>query len=260
MRDARFDRVLLRRANLRRAFVPDFAARLTDATVIDVGRRAKHLLLSLSSGDTLVMHLGMTGDFRVEPRSADAGGAARLEPHPHDHVVFEMSSGLVVTFNDPRRFGAMDLLSADERLHHPTLTGLGPEPLSRDFTAAALAKACAGRRASLKVTLLDQRVVAGLGNIYVVEALHRAGLRRSAVPARSPPARARRARVPRASRRRSRTCSDGPSPRSPAPTTARSASACMTAREALPEEGLPGVIRRSVQAGRSTFACRVCQR
>ncbi len=261
MRDARFDRVLLRRANLRRAFVPDFTARLTDATVIDVGRRAKHLLLSLSTGDTLAMHLGMTGDFRVEPRNAGAGGAARSEPDPHDHVVFEMSSGFVVTFNDPRRFGAMDLLSAEERSHHPTLTGLGPEPLSRDFTAEALAQACAGRRASLKVTLLDQRVVAGLGNIYVVEALHRAGLspvrRASTIATRTGTPRATAVRLAAAVKYVLRRAVAAQSR-----TDYRSERFRVYDRDgaSCPNKGCRGVIRRSVQAGRSTFACTACQR
>jgi formamidopyrimidine-DNA glycosylase len=260
MRDARFERVLLRRANLRREFVPDFIARLTDATVIDVGRRAKHLLLSLSSGDTLAMHLGMTGGFRVEPRDA-GGGAAPSEPGPHDHVVFEMSSGFVATFNDPRRFGAMDLLSAEERSHHPTLTGLGPEPLSRDFTAEALAQACAGRRASLKVTLLDQRVVAGLGNIYVVEALHRAGLsplrRASTIATHSGRPRPTAVRLTAAIKdvlRRAVAAQSRADYRSERfRVYDRDGAHC-------PKRGCRGIIGRSVQSGRSTFACRVCQR
>jgi formamidopyrimidine-DNA glycosylase len=261
MRGARFDRVLLRRANLRRAFVPDFAARLAGTTVIDVGRRAKHLLLSLSSGDTLAMHLGMTGDFRVEPRNAGAGGAARSEPDPHDHVVFEMSSGFVVTFNDPRRFGAMDLLSAEERSHHPTLIGLGPEPLSRDFTPATLAQACAGRRASLKATLLDQRVVAGLGNIYVVEALHRAGLS----PRRLASTIATRTGTPRPSAVRLTAAIKDVLRRAIAAQSHandRAERFRVYDREggSCPKRGCPGVIRRSVQAGRATFACSVCQR
>ena len=172
MQGARFEHVLLRRANLRRPFAPDFAGRLVGATVLDVERRAKHLLLPLSTGDTLLMHLGMTGEFRV---TRPANRSAEVFD-THDHVVFAMSSGAVITFNDPRRFGAMDLLTSEERAGHATLSALGPEPLSPAFDAAALAKACAGRRVSLKVALLDQRVVAGLGNIYVVEALHRAGV------------------------------------------------------------------------------------
>jgi formamidopyrimidine-DNA glycosylase len=143
-----------------------FAARLEGQTVRAVERRAKYLIVELSSGDRLLMHLGMSGWFRVMP--------AQLELH--DHVVFEMSNGKVVAFNDPRRFGFMSLLNADEHAGHKSLARLGPEPLDKTFDAAALATALAGRRTSLKVALSDQRIVGGLGNIYVVEALHRARL------------------------------------------------------------------------------------
>ena len=171
MADARFDRVLLRRAGLRRAFPLEFTSRLTGATVLGVERRAKYLRLPLSTGEVLVMHLGMTGDFRVERPDDDRA----LPPGLHDHVVFEMSSGAIVTFTDPRRFGSMDLLARNDDASH-ALDALGPEPLSEAFDGDALARACVRRKAPLKATLLDQRVVAGLGNIYAVEALHRAGL------------------------------------------------------------------------------------
>jgi formamidopyrimidine-DNA glycosylase len=240
--------------------VPDFAARLTGATVLDVGRRAKHLLLPLSTGDTLVMHLGMTGDFRIESSDATTH-ASRREPDVHDHVVFEMSSGVVVTFNDPRRFGAMDLLTAADHASHPTLTGLGPEPLSRAFTAAALAGACAGRRVSLKVALLDQRVVAGLGNIYVVEALHRAGLSpfrlasTLATPGGAPrPSAVRLVAAIKQVLTRAVVRQTGPDYRmSRFRVYDREGEAC-------PTRDCPGTIRRVVQAGRSTFYCARCQR
>jgi formamidopyrimidine-DNA glycosylase len=261
MRQARFDRVLLRRSNLRRAFAPDFVARLTGATVLDVGRRAKHLLLTLSTGDTLVMHLGMSGDLRVEHGAEVAGRQHPRAPDLHDHVIFEMSSGAVVIFNDPRRFGAMDLLSSAERLTHPALSRLGVEPLSADFTASVLAEACARRQVSLKVALLDQRVVAGLGNIYVVEALHLAGLspRRRASTIATPTGRPRpsavrlveaiKAVLTKAVARQSR-----PNYRSDRfRVYDREGESCPT-----PE--CPGSIVRIVQAGRSTFFCRTCQR
>jgi formamidopyrimidine-DNA glycosylase len=167
MKGARFVSVLLRRADLRTAFPARFAARLRGRTVSRLDRRAKYLLAVLSSGDTLLMHLGMSGSFRV--------GRA-VQATRHDHVVFQMSSGFFVTFNDPRRFGLMDLLTPVQLAKHATLSRLGPEPLSAAFDAAALAKACRGKKTSLKAALLDQRVVAGLGNIYVVEALHLAHL------------------------------------------------------------------------------------
>src|SRR5882724_13696033 len=167
MKGARFVSVVLRRADLRTAFPPRFAARLKGRTVARLDRRAKYLLAVLSSGDTLLMHLGMSGSFRVE---------RAVHTVAHDHVVFRMSSGRSVTFNDPRRFGLMDLLTPRQLAAHATLSRLGPEPLSVAFDAAALAKACRGKKTSLKAALLDQRVVAGLGNIYVVEALYLARL------------------------------------------------------------------------------------
>ena len=171
MEGARFVRVVLRRADLRTAFPRRFAARLKGRTVLRLERRAKYLLAVLSSSDTLVMHLGMSGSFSVE--RADEG---RFEAEKHDHVVFHMSSGLIVAFNDPRRFGFMDLLTARGLEQDRALSRLGPEPLSEAFDAAALARACRGKKTPLKAALLDQRVVAGLGNIYVSEALHRARL------------------------------------------------------------------------------------
>ena len=259
MRDARFERVLLRRANLRRAFPPDFSVRLTGATVLDVGRRAKYLRLPLSTGEVLVMHLGMSGDFRVE-RADDERGAA-VPPGPHDHVVFEMSSGCTVTFTDPRRFGTMDLLPATSDGQHAVLPGLGPEPLSDDFDAAALARTCAGRKAPLKSVLLDQRVVAGLGNIYVVEALHRAGL--------SPRRRASTIATPRGAPRPSsdrlvRAIKDvlTRAVQRQLQPFYRAARFRVYDRDgrACPTRGCTGTIRRVVQAGRSTFYCPVCQR
>ena len=260
MRGARFDRVLVRRPDLRRAFPTDFAARLVGSTAIEVGRRAKYLLVPLSSGDTLVMHLGMSGDFRVEcPTAGDTGASSGHGVH--DHVVFVMSSGCVVTFNDPRRFGAMDLLSPGDLARHPTLARLGPEPLSRDFSAATLARACARRSASLKVTLLDQRVVAGLGNIYAVEALHRAGLS----PFRRASTIATRAGAPRPGAIRLAAAIKHVLARAIARQTGdgyRAARFRVYDREgdACPTQGCRGTIVRSVQAGRSTFSCATCQR
>jgi formamidopyrimidine-DNA glycosylase len=175
MAGARFTRVTVRRPDLRIPFPRRFAARLTGETVAALTRRAKYLVAELSSGETLLMHLGMSGSFRVE-RGVTGKGPALRPPGRHDHVVFEMSNGALVTFTDPRRFGFMDLLTPRQVKVHPALSTRGPEPLSEEFDASSLAMACRGRKASLKATLLDQRVVAGLGNIYVSEALHRAGV------------------------------------------------------------------------------------
>ena len=175
-----------RRKDLRFPFQKDFVARLEGQTVTGLGRRAKYLLADLASGDVLVMHLGMSGSFRViENEAGKTPGKfhhPRAEDRAHDHVVFHMSSGASVVFNDPRRFGYMKIIARNALEQEPLLKGLGPEPLGNEFDARMLASACAGKKTSLKAALLDQRVVAGLGNIYVCEALYRSQLspRRSA--------------------------------------------------------------------------------
>src|SRR6476660_5575942 len=179
MAGARCERVQLNRRDLRKPFPSGFARRLRGRRVQALTRRGKYLLGELSSGDTLIMHLGMSGWFRVEKTTAIATRPRDRNidlDNRHDHVVFTMSSGMTVTFNDPRRFGIMDLVAADRRPRHASLGRLGPEPVSRAFDVRALAGRLANRRTSLKVALLDQHVVAGIGNIYASEALHLAGL------------------------------------------------------------------------------------
>src|ERR1700749_890735 len=169
-----------RRKDLRFPFQKDFVARLDGQTVTGLGRRAKYLMADLSSGDVLLMHLGMSGSFRVV--NDDHGTTPGRFPHPrsedraHDHVVFHMSSGAAIVFNDPRRFGYMKIIGRRAIEEEPLLKGLGPEPLGNEFDADMLARSCANKKTSLKAALLDQRVVAGLGNIYVCEALYRARL------------------------------------------------------------------------------------
>jgi formamidopyrimidine-DNA glycosylase len=183
MHGGRITRVEVRRPDLRWPLAKDFAQRLQGKQVTGIGRRAKYLLVDLSSGDVLLMHLGMSGSFHVflgQPK--DQGNRLARYYHErkkhlaHDHVVFHLASGASVTFNDPRRFGSMKLVPRGELDDEPLLRGLGPEPLGNAFDAAMLAAACRGKKTSLKAALLDQRVVAGLGNIYVCEALHRAQL------------------------------------------------------------------------------------
>ncbi len=174
---ARFKKVEVRRPDLRWKLPKDFAKRLEGQKVEGLGRRAKYLLAHLSSGEVLLMHLGMSGSFRVGRESRPGIYHHERSKHKsHDHVVFHMSNGEIVTFNDPRRFGFMKLIPRDKRESEPHLAPLGPEPLGNAFDAAMLAKACAGKKTSLKAALSDQRVVAGLGNIYVCEALFRAHL------------------------------------------------------------------------------------
>jgi formamidopyrimidine-DNA glycosylase len=180
MEDARFTHVEVRRRDLRWPLPKDFAKRLEGQTVEGLGRRAKYLLADLSSGDVLVMHLGMSGSFRVAQDGSEGKIAKyhheKSKSTTHDHVVFHMSSGATVTFNDPRRFGSMKLVKRAKIDQEPLLRSLGPEPLGNEFDAFMLAQACAGKKTSLKAALSDQRVVAGLGNIYVCEALFRARL------------------------------------------------------------------------------------
>jgi formamidopyrimidine-DNA glycosylase len=180
MEGAKIVKAEIRRKDLRFPFQKDFVERLEAQTVTGLGRRAKYLMADLSSGDVLLMHLGMSGSFRVI--DGDSGHTPGQFHHPrgeeraHDHVVFHMSSGAVIVFNDPRRFGYMKIIARQAIEEEPLLKGLGPEPLGNEFDADMLARSCANKKTSLKAALLDQRVVAGLGNIYVCEALFRAHL------------------------------------------------------------------------------------
>lgn len=162
-----FVRVEARRPDLRKPLPADFAGRLTGRTVQSVGRRAKYLLVRLEGGLTLLGHLGMSGAMIISKGRNEP-------PGPHDHLEFVTDDGTMVTYRDPRRFGLMDL--TDDPAMHPLLAHLGPEPLGPDFHEKALAEAVADKGASIKAALLDQTVVAGLGNIYVSESLFLAGI------------------------------------------------------------------------------------
>jgi formamidopyrimidine-DNA glycosylase len=164
----RIVRAELRRPDLRRPFPPALAARLDGARIGAVGRRGKYILIELDLDGLLLLHLGMSGRVTV--------GSAALPPAPHDHVVLTLDDGSVIRFNDARRFGLIDYLKRGEEDRHPLLAGLGPEPLEPQFDGTYLVRALAGKQTPLKSALLDQRIVAGLGNIYVCEALFRAGL------------------------------------------------------------------------------------
>ena len=255
MRGSRFRRVIVNRPNLRIPFPKKFVDRLRGKVVAAVDRRGKYLTVQLSSGETLIMHLGMSGWFHVA-----ATGDRSREADPHDHVIFVMSSGQTVVFNDPRRFGFMDLAERDRFAEYPSLRVMGPEPLSADLDAAALARKCQGKRISLKVALLDQRIVAGLGNIYASEALHHARLsplRKAATIATAsgkPKPEATRvvagikAVLTSAIRRRESTYGSARFR-----VYEREGERCL-------RSGCGGTIKRVTQAGRSTFYCPKCQR
>ncbi|WP_237478923.1 bifunctional DNA-formamidopyrimidine glycosylase/DNA-(apurinic or apyrimidinic site) lyase [Lichenibacterium dinghuense] len=291
MTGATFTAVEQRRAGLRFPFPERFAERLQGRRVEAVGRRAKYLVIPLDDGSVLAAHLGMTGSFRVLAPGSDGGAgepAAEATPgsfyygrgkatgpggtSPHDHLRFAFDTGATITYNDPRRFGFMVLVEPGGFDAHPLFRDIGVEPLDEGFDARVLARLMAGRAAPLKAALLDQKLIAGLGNIYVCEALHRAGL--------SPERAASTLAKP-----------DG----TPTAGAKRLASAIRTVLEAAVEaggstlkdfrhadgelgtfqhtfraydrEGHPcpdpkcrGVIGRIVQGGRSTFFCAGCQR
>ena len=172
----RFVHVIQRRPDLRWPLPERFADRLTGRRVESLGRRSKYLLLRLDGAETLLIHLGMSGRILIETEMLGQFHHGTDGSAKHDHIVFETDDGARITYNDARRFGAMDLIAEEEMETHALLHKLGPEPLGNAFSGAVLAEALANRRTSIKAALLDQRVVAGLGNIYVCEALFRAGI------------------------------------------------------------------------------------
>ncbi len=254
------------RADLRWPFPRDMALRLKGRRVVRLGRRSKYLLADLDSGESLIVHLGMSGRMQV----SGATPGHFYHDHPaalkHDHVVFDMDNGMRVTFNDPRRFGAMDLWPTADLAAHWLIAPIGPEPFSNAFDEIYLADALARRRSPVKAALLDQRVVAGLGNIYVCETLHRArisprrlacNLSRTRVGALVPVIRDVLSEAIEAggSSLRDHRQVDGALGyfQHGFRVYDRADHPCVT-------PGCPGTIRRIVQSGRSSFYCPNCQR
>jgi formamidopyrimidine-DNA glycosylase len=283
MEGAKIVKAEARRKDLRFPFQKDFVARLTGQTVTGLGRRAKYLLADLGSGDVLLMHLGMSGSFRVQKAGEDEPGRfhhARGKDAAHDHVVFHMSSGADIVFNDPRRFGYMKVIARNALDDEPLLRGLGPEPLGNEFDAALLARSCAGKKTSLKAALLDQRVVAGLGNIYVCEALFRAHLsprrlaatlatkagQRKGVAGGEPTDHARRLVEAIHAVLNAAIKAGGSSLRDHRQTSGElgyfqhAFKVYDREGEPCPTPGCGGVVRRFTQNGRSTFWCPKCQK
>lgn len=247
--------------------LPDrLAGRLAGQTVTRLGRRSKYLLADLSSGETLIVHLGMSGRMLVSGTRIGTFHREHPAPARHDHVVLDTDAGARITFNDARRFGAMDLWPTGALASHWLLDRLGPEPLGNAFHEDYLVAALKGRNTPIKAALLDQRIVAGLGNIYVCEVLHRAGLspRRKAARIAGPRI---RALVP-AIRDVLREAIDagGSSLRDYRRTDGElgyfqhSFRAYGREGEPCPKPGCGGRIGRIVQSGRSTFHCPACQR
>jgi formamidopyrimidine-DNA glycosylase len=276
MAGARFAKVEQRRPDLRFALPERFAERLTGRRVEALGRRAKYLLADLQDGEVLVMHLGMSGSFHIDMRAGSGRPGKFHRPRSsapvHDHVVFDMSSGARITYNDPRRFGFMLIVPRAELDAHPLFAGMGVEPLGNELDGALIARLFAGKSAPLKAALLDQRLIAGLGNIYVCEALHRAALS----PRRAAGTLARRNGGPTDRAQRLAEVipqvlnaaieAGGSSLRDHRQTDGTLGYFQHRFRvydregEPCPTPGCSGTIRRIVQSGRSTFFCTVCQR
>lgn len=271
---ATIERVTLARSALRYPFPERFAERLAGRRILGLNRRSKYLLWDIEGGETLLAHLGMSGSFRIEaaeggaaaPSTPGAFALARSRDARHDHVRFELRGGTTVIYNDPRRFGFMDLLPLGEMDRHPRLEGLGVEPTSNLFSAGTLT-VLADRRTPLKAALLDQRIVTGLGNIYVCEALWRAELdpRRPASVLADPALAERLATAIRAviaeaieaggSSLRDHMRTDGTLGyfQHRFAVYDREGQPC-------PRPGCGGTVARVRQAGRSTFFCPSCQR
>ncbi|HLH97766.1 MAG TPA: bifunctional DNA-formamidopyrimidine glycosylase/DNA-(apurinic or apyrimidinic site) lyase [Xanthobacteraceae bacterium] len=275
MDGARFERVEARRQDLRWPLPGDFVARLEGKTVRGLGRRAKYITVDLSSGEVLLIHLGMSGSFRVTQDGSERRAGKYHHQHDqhltHDHVVFHMSSGARISFNDPRRFGSMKLVAREALDAEPLLRALGPEPLGDEFDAALLARACGGKKTSLKAALSDQRVVAGLGNIYVCEALWRAKLspkrRASTIATRSGVPNERAQALVEAIRHvlNEAIQAGGSSLRDHKRTDGELGmfqhhfAVYDRESERCPRRD-GGIVKRIVQGGRSTFFCPACQR
>jgi formamidopyrimidine-DNA glycosylase len=271
---ARLTRVVQNRPDLRFPLPEDFVHRLTGATVERLERRAKYLLAALDTGETLVVHLGMTGRFTIE--APDPGKPGRLhheagEDPKHTHVVFETdpalkNGGARIAFNDARRFGFMELIPTARLAEHPWFVGMGPEPLGEDFDDKTLAKAFANRKQNVKVTLLDQKVVAGLGNIYVCEALHRAHVHPERPAGSIKPKElsklvaAIKAVLTDAVRAGGSTLRDFRATDGELGYFQHDFRVYGREDDPCPAADCPGTIRRIVQAGRSTFFCPVCQK
>lgn len=254
------------RPDLRWPFPENMAGRISGQKISKLWRRSKYILADLSSGESLLVHLGMSGRILI---SGDPLGTF-VHDHPaaqkHDHVVFDIDNGARVTFNDPRRFGAMDLLSTDGADHHPLLRDIGPEPLSNAFNETYLIERLKGKKSAIKSVLLDQKIVAGLGNIYVCEALYRAGISPKRLAGKTAQKRLA-ALVPIIRQVLDEAINAGGSSlrdfrQADGELGYFQHSFNVYGREGLPcvTDGCDHVVQRIVQSGRSSFYCKNCQK
>ncbi len=263
---ARLNRVEQRRKDLRFPLPKDFTGRLTGAKVERLDRRAKYILAELDTGETWVTHLGMTGRFALQTGTPGLFEYPASEDPKHEHLVFFTEAGSRIGFFDARRFGYMDLLDTATLADHPWFKGLGPEPMGNGFNAAQLGEAIEGKVQNIKATLLDQRVVAGLGNIYVCEALYRSHISPLTPAGAVKPDKLEllvttvRQVLAEALEAGGSTLKDFANAEGGSgyfqhrfQAYGREDQPCLT-------PGCPGIIERTVQAGRSTFWCRKCQR
>ena len=259
-------RAEVNRPDLRWPFPPRMAERLTGARVLQLRRRSKYILADLDRGETLLIHLGMSGRMLISGDPLGRFVHDHPAPEKHDHVVFHMENGARITFNDPRRFGAMDMMPTEGAENHALLAALGPEPLGNGFHPEYLVRALKGRNTTMKAALLDQKIVAGLGNIYVCEALWRARIH----PARKA-GRVSAARIGALVPIIREVLTDAIAAGGSSLRDYRQADGELGyfqhsfdayGREGLPcrREGCGGVITRVVQSARSTFYCPRCQR
>jgi formamidopyrimidine-DNA glycosylase len=264
----RITRARTKRADLRFPFPKRFAARLSGRRVETLDRRAKYLLAHLDDGNVWITHLGMTGRWSILGAKKQPGDFYYAEPPDptHTHVVIEMEQGARLEFNDPRRFGYMDLIAESELETHPFFKGMGPEPLGNHFHEPYLKSALAKKKTSIKAALLDQRVVAGLGNIYVVEALHRSGIAPTKEAGRISAARldklfhAIRAVLEEAIEAGGSTLSDYAGVDGAQGGFQHRFRVYDREGEKCPTKNCGGTIVRVAQNGRSTFWCPRCQR
>ena len=251
--------VIQRRPDLRFPLPENFAERLQGRTIERIDRRAKYILAHLDDGWTLIAHLGMSGRMTLTDEAPPAADK-------HDHIEFRTDEGTTVRFNDPRRFGSMDLIRTAELNAHPILASLGPEPLSNSFNEVALSIALRGRKTPIKSALLDQKIVAGLGNIYVCEALFRAGISPKRMAYTIPGQRAARLVTAIRDVLNAAIAAGGSSLRDYVQTNGKLGYFQHNWRvydregETCAHNGCGGTIRRIVQSGRSTFYCGKHQR